>query len=183
MIPMKLNNIIMWCGGSPFPPLEDFILPLARRDLDPLIKSPVIAISNDHKQQQVRDALVDSLFSQLPEGWKCQGRYRKTPHLHLTFNGPELNGTFFQGHTVDVFICIATSRRGTPDNRRSLYVRHMPIRSGDRHRLSNEPFNKWAAWLSLYVWGTRELHTSWKASHDVEGYITLEGEVLGSALA
>jgi len=89
MIPMKLNNIIMWCGGAPIPPLEDVILPLAQRDLDPLIKSSVLTISNDHKQRQVRDALVDSLFSRLPDGWKCEGRYQKTPHLHLTFNGPE----------------------------------------------------------------------------------------------
>lgn len=182
VISTRLSNIIVWCGGSPLPPLEDIVLPIALRDLDPLVRTVPVDVQPQHRLREVKSLLTPSLFAELPNGWSHVSEYRHTPDLHLRYEGSGLTGTFFEGQIVNVFICIATSGGDEPHEMRALYVRHMPIFGEDSHRFSQAPFNSLAAWLTLYVWGSTTISTSWKTSHDVEGYLTLGGEVRGAAL-
>lgn len=183
MIPSSLAGIIIWNGGTPIPPLETIMLQLAQRDLDPLVHSHLKALSSPLCLDAVQGAFNPSLFSSLPPGWAFVGIYRGVPQVHLRYSGADLDGTPFAGTTADVFLCIATSEMDQPSTQRQLYVRDLPMPGSTQPgKHASEPYSVPAAWLTLFVWGSTAIRSSWKRSSDVAGYFTFEGEVLASAL-
>lgn len=183
VIPSSLAGIIIWNGGMPIPPLETVMLRLAKNDLDPVVRRQLQAQGSAPKLDAVQDAFFPSLFCNLPAGWTFVGVYKGVPQIHLRYSGSELTGTAFAGTEADVFLCIATSAMDQPSSQRQMYVRDLPMPGSHQSgKYAQAPYNVEAAWLTLFVWGTASLNTSWKRSSDVEGYFTFEGEVLATAL-
>lgn len=183
MIPSSLAGIVIWNGGLPIPPLETAMVQLARRELDPLVRSHLTESGVEADLDAVQDAFLPTLFTNLPPGWTLVGAYRGVPQIHLRYSGEGLDGTPFAGMTADVFLCIATSSKDEPPKLRALYVRDLPLPGENRPgRFAELPYSAQAAWLTLFVWGRSELRTSWKRSSDVPGHFTFEGEVLASDL-
>lgn len=183
MIPSSLAGIIIWNGGLSLPPLETIMLRIVRTDLDPLIYSYCRALGAPVNLDTVQDALFPSLFAVLPAGWTFVDANRGVPQVHLQYSGPGLDGTPFAGTVADVFLCIATSSKAEPARLRTLYVRDLPMPGADEPgRYAQPPYNAEAAWLTLFVWDSANIRTSWKGASSVPGYFTFEGEVLASAL-
>ncbi|MEW6230578.1 MAG: hypothetical protein AB1700_21245 [Bacillota bacterium] len=179
-VPATLAGIIIWNGGTPLPPLETIMVELAKTDLDGCIRAKLQPSVN---LDGVKQAFITSLFSTLPEGWELVATHKGTPQVHLRYSGSGLDGTPFVGSAVNVFICVATSSADEPISLRALYVRDLPFPSEVRlGKFARDPYDVPAAWLTLFVRGSRELKTSWKASSTVKARFTLEGEVLGKAL-
>lgn len=180
MIPTSLARVVLWNGGLPLPPLESVMLPLAERDLDPYVRS---SLTPPVRLNDVRNALVPSVFRSLPHGWTLAGKHTGVPQIHLQYSGPDLANTPFQGTVADVFLCIASSTKDEVPRLRVLYIRDLPMPGDNRPgRFSVEPYDVPAAWLTLFVRGSKQIITSWRSSSDVKAYFTLEGEVLGNDL-
>jgi len=174
--PRKLNAIIMYNGGIPVTPLERIILPAAREELDPIAKT----LTAPKKQKNVLDLFSSASF---PTGWNLRKRKPGAPQLHFQYNGSALNGTPYTNTIQDVFVCVVAGTTKNPDPQRVLYIRDLPLSGEDPLDFDKDPYNRETAWLTLYIWGKDTVNSFWKASHQVNAYFTLEGEVKGTELA
>ena len=175
---MKLIHIIVLMEDSPSLAMSREILPIAVQELTPFVK---------RLSPPVKSKAVYKFFSseRLPEGWTCIKTKDGSPQIHLQYSGPAIEEIVPRGTVLDVFICLATSEKEDPDSRRYLYLRNLPMPFLDDKKpaFKKDPYNKLSAWLTLFIRGTEELIVTWKASHEVNGYMTMEGEVKGTELA